>query len=377
MARGECPACNALNEYTEVCCSMCGQRLPWAQAILNPQAAPASQQYNPTIKLGTTPSQVQSQLVAPAVIGAALPSPVGCLPLFSGFLLATAFAVITGVIAPLVSLLVFVGSVIWVGFDASQIGVKRGQVRGLGDSSVTAWVFGCLLLWGIAFPAYLLARPTLKAINEGQPLPEPLNLATSIGALSGGVMAICISILVVRSNLSPAQAPPIPTTTVATPAPVPTVFPNATIPAPAPAPIAPPQPSISSPGFGGSSSPSASGGSTFTAEEAHYAAVLTKAYDIVDSMKNGGKTMNDMAEAKADAEQAQSLMDTVFAPPRFAKVDSLFRSALEEIILGFQLAELGNNLKDEETMHNAATHLHNGADLLSRSGKAIEEVDKF
>ena len=30
MTYGNCPGCNTPNEYSEICCTMCGKRLPWA-----------------------------------------------------------------------------------------------------------------------------------------------------------------------------------------------------------------------------------------------------------------------------------------------------------------------------------------------------------
>lgn len=33
QARGECPGCKTPNTYTSVICTMCGARLPWADAV--------------------------------------------------------------------------------------------------------------------------------------------------------------------------------------------------------------------------------------------------------------------------------------------------------------------------------------------------------
>jgi hypothetical protein len=33
MSTGLCPGCNTPNDYKEVCCTMCGKRLPWADAV--------------------------------------------------------------------------------------------------------------------------------------------------------------------------------------------------------------------------------------------------------------------------------------------------------------------------------------------------------
>jgi len=53
----------------------------------------------------------------------------------------------------------------WVLFDTKKLGVKKGQLKGLGDVAPWGWFFACLLLWIVAFPYYLIKRPQLKAIN--------------------------------------------------------------------------------------------------------------------------------------------------------------------------------------------------------------------
>jgi hypothetical protein len=58
-----------------------------------------------------------------------------------------------------------IGTSIWVYFDAAGIGVKRGQIPGSFDMSPSSWMCGCLLLWIIAFPAYMCYRETYKEIN--------------------------------------------------------------------------------------------------------------------------------------------------------------------------------------------------------------------
>ena len=44
MISYECPACNTPNEDTQICCTMCGKRLPWAPAptptVLSPPTVP-------------------------------------------------------------------------------------------------------------------------------------------------------------------------------------------------------------------------------------------------------------------------------------------------------------------------------------------------
>lgn len=60
-----------------------------------------------------------------------------------------------------------IGSSIWVFFDARSIGVRPGLTRGLLDMPPWGWALGCLLLWIIVFPLYLIKRGDLKRAAEG------------------------------------------------------------------------------------------------------------------------------------------------------------------------------------------------------------------
>lgn len=62
--------------------------------------------------------------------------------------------------------LVVIGTSIWVLFDAKSIGVKKGQIKGMGDLGPWGWFFVCLLLWIIGFPFYLAKRAEYKKINS-------------------------------------------------------------------------------------------------------------------------------------------------------------------------------------------------------------------
>lgn len=76
------------------------------------------------------------------------------------------------------SLIVVMGSSIWVLFDATTIGVKKGQIHGLGNLGPWGWFFACLLVWIISFPLYLAKRSELKRINIGlQQGNQPATLA--------------------------------------------------------------------------------------------------------------------------------------------------------------------------------------------------------
>ena len=61
-----------------------------------------------------------------------------------------------------------IGSAIWVGFDAQQLGVKAGVLGGgMADIGPVGWFFVVLLLWIIGFPAYLATRPKYVALAHG------------------------------------------------------------------------------------------------------------------------------------------------------------------------------------------------------------------
>ena len=63
--------------------------------------------------------------------------------------------------------LVVLGTAIWAGIDASQLGARRGVLGGgFLDMGPVAWFFAVWLLWIIAFPCYLVARPRLVAVRD-------------------------------------------------------------------------------------------------------------------------------------------------------------------------------------------------------------------
>jgi hypothetical protein len=62
--------------------------------------------------------------------------------------------------------LAILGSCIWVGVDAHNLGVKRGRLGGgMLDMSVASWVVCSLFVWIIAFPCYLVARSRYQAMR--------------------------------------------------------------------------------------------------------------------------------------------------------------------------------------------------------------------
>ena len=70
-------------------------------------------------------------------------------------------------------ILIFIlGTSIWVLIDAKNIGARKGLVTGMANMGPWTWFIGCLLLWIVAFPLYLVKRGKLKAAaNAAQLLP--------------------------------------------------------------------------------------------------------------------------------------------------------------------------------------------------------------
>lgn len=64
----------------------------------------------------------------------------------------------------IVIFLVVIGTSIGVAVDASNLGVRRGLLgSSIADMGPAGWFFCCLLLWIVAFPAYLITRPKYVA----------------------------------------------------------------------------------------------------------------------------------------------------------------------------------------------------------------------
>ena len=64
--------------------------------------------------------------------------------------------------------LVVIATSIWVLIDAKSIGVKKGQIAGMGNMGPVGWFFVCLLFWIIGFPFYLAKRNEFKKANYSQ-----------------------------------------------------------------------------------------------------------------------------------------------------------------------------------------------------------------
>jgi len=66
-----------------------------------------------------------------------------------------------------IAVLVVLGTSIWVAIDASRLKVAKGKLPGsFFDMSVTSWFLCCLLIWIVAFPAYLVKRDAYRNWKE-------------------------------------------------------------------------------------------------------------------------------------------------------------------------------------------------------------------
>jgi len=63
---------------------------------------------------------------------------------------------------------IVIATSIWVLVDAKTIGIKKGQIQGMGDIGPWGWFFVCLLLWIVGFPFYLVKRSEFKRANGKQ-----------------------------------------------------------------------------------------------------------------------------------------------------------------------------------------------------------------
>jgi hypothetical protein len=58
---------------------------------------------------------------------------------------------------------------LWVLIDANTLKVRKGRLGGgFFDMGVAGWFFSCLLLWIVAFPAYLAKRGEYKRLKDGK-----------------------------------------------------------------------------------------------------------------------------------------------------------------------------------------------------------------
>jgi tetratricopeptide (TPR) repeat protein len=62
-------------------------------------------------------------------------------------------------------LIINIGISLWVLYDAKQIGVRKGLIKGLGNMGPWGWYIACLLLWIVVLPFYLYKRNEFIKIN--------------------------------------------------------------------------------------------------------------------------------------------------------------------------------------------------------------------
>jgi hypothetical protein len=72
-------------------------------------------------------------------------------------------------------LLIVIGTSIWVGVDASGRDWSDSKV----SKSPVGWVLGCLLLWIVFFPIYLVQRSNVPLKGQGATRPLPPGSAAS------------------------------------------------------------------------------------------------------------------------------------------------------------------------------------------------------
>lgn len=61
--------------------------------------------------------------------------------------------------------IVVLATSLWVLIDAKSIGVRKGQIKGMGNLGPWGWFFVCLLFWIVGFPFYLAKRAEYKRVN--------------------------------------------------------------------------------------------------------------------------------------------------------------------------------------------------------------------
>lgn len=86
------------------------------------------------------------------------------------------------------TLLVMAGTSLWVLVDSKSIGVKKGKIKGFFDMGRAGWFFSCVLIWIVAFPAYLVKRNEYKREpTSGRQTGDAqgLDIPSQIGKLGG------------------------------------------------------------------------------------------------------------------------------------------------------------------------------------------------
>ena len=83
--------------------------------------------------------------------------------------------------------LVVLASSLWVLQDARSLGIARRKGPGFFNMGPLSWFACCLLLWAVAFPAYLITRRRYKRAASAAPAAGPhqeSDLISQLGALA-------------------------------------------------------------------------------------------------------------------------------------------------------------------------------------------------
>ena len=68
--------------------------------------------------------------------------------------------------------LLVLGTSVWVYVDARNLGIHKTSGGGFFNMGPLGWCLSCLLLWAVAFPAYLLRRRKHLRAMSAPPLPD-------------------------------------------------------------------------------------------------------------------------------------------------------------------------------------------------------------
>src|SRR5688572_26315386 len=81
--------------------------------------------------------------------------------------------------------LIVLGTSIWVLVDANSLGFgKRQMQKGKVDASPWVWFLGCLALWIVVFPFYLVKRGRYKRLDSGT---APVSSVPVLATLSDSI----------------------------------------------------------------------------------------------------------------------------------------------------------------------------------------------
>ena len=85
--------------------------------------------------------------------------------------------------------LLVLGSSVWVYVDARNLGIRKTRGGGFFNMGPLGWCLSCLLLWAVAFPAYMFQRRKhLRAVSAPPPPastePQEGDLMSQLGTLA-------------------------------------------------------------------------------------------------------------------------------------------------------------------------------------------------